>query len=278
MPPKTFEVLQDVTEKGMALFGHPEAKFNQGVKERMKKAGMSESDAQAECLANLARTLQAESAMGVLDKKSKGFQELKGALNVLLDKKEQKQCKTDSESGHYTPKGVAISKDDIENQKWYYEQKYKNYGGQYIPDMRMISRHAQQTKEIEAIATKLSADLASGSLDIATLKAGGNADSADIGKLLALKENMDSVESSHEFRLGGAKVLRAMWDSAVTDITVHMWGDIKNAFASGFRLDPKGLLFSAAKLALWDMPLFLPKMMLRGVLNMVTPRPDRVIK
>jgi hypothetical protein len=199
MPPKkSFDIMdvgkkvagagKELLEKGKTLFGSPEAKFNQSVKEKMKRESKTKDEAQRECLADLARSLQTESSIGVLDKKSKSFQEFKGALKVLLDKKELQQCKKDSEDGLYTPKGARIDKDDIDNQKSYYEQKYKNYGGNYIPDMRMVSRHAQQTKEIEAITVKISSELASGLLDIAALKAGGIAESADIGKFLLHKK------------------------------------------------------------------------------------------
>lgn len=267
----------ELLEKGRAALGNPEAKFNQSVKEKMKRESKSEDEAQRECLADLANMLQIESASGIVEKKSQGFREFLGALNTILSKKEIQQYKKDSETPLFSaPSGISVDADNITNQQQYFEAKFKNYGGQSIPDRSTVYRHALQTKNMEAILARIASGLSSGSLDLADLKTGGTADSADIGKVLCLKENMDRAESAHEFRLGSAKVLRAMWESAKTDIAVHMWGDIKNMFVSGFRLDPKGLLFNAVKLAAWDIPLFFPKLIVKGVLNMFTPRPDRI--
>lgn len=290
MPPKSkFDSLVDfgknvakvggeVLEKGKALAGNPEAKFNQSVKEKMRREGKTEDEAQRECLAGLASALQAESVLGVIDKKSQGYKEFRGALNTILSRKEMTQCKKDSESGFFrAPTGVSVTPDDIKNQESYFEQKYRNYGGSYVPDRKMVARHAAQTKNMEAILARLASGLTDGSIDLADLKTGGTPDSADIGKLLALKENMDRAESLHEFRLGGAKIMHAMWESAKTDITHNIWGDIRNMFASGFRLQPMELLFSASKLAL-DITLLVPKALAKGALNSLTIRPDKVIR
>ncbi len=275
MPPKTkSETFGNIVEKGMAILGSPEAKFNQSVKERIK-TGKTEEEAQGECLADLARTLQAESISGSIEKKSKSFKEFQIALKSILSKKELKGCKEDSKPEHglfSAPPGVSVDADDITSQRQYFEKKFKNYGGQYIPDGSMISRHALQTKNMEAILTRLAS---SGSIDVAHLKFGGNATSADVGKILSLKETMDHAESAHELRLGGGKIMRAMWESAKTDITKNIWGDIKNMFSSGFRLKPLELLMSSTKLAI-DLTLLIPKMLAKGALNSLTLRPDRV--
>ena len=179
----------------------------------------------------------------------------------------------DSKSGFFTPlTGVSVDADNITNQRQYFEHKFKNYGGSYVPDNKTIFRHAQQSKNMDALLDRLTS---SGSVDIADLKAGRNANSADIGKILSLKETMDRSESFHEFRLGGAKIMRAMWESAKNDITGNIWGDIKNMFSSGFRLKPMELFISAAKLSL-DITLLIPKMLAKGALNTLTLRPDKV--
>lgn len=280
MPPK-LEILNNAIEKGAAILGNPEAKFNQSVKERMKKTGETEDDAQRGCLSDLARTLQAETASGVVEKKSQNFREFQGALSAILSRKEIKRCKKDSETGLFTPPtGIpAVTTLEIENQRSYFREKFKNYGGSYIPDSTTISRHATQTKNMDALLAKVASGLSSGSIDLADLKIGGNADSADIGKILALKEAMDRAESLHEFRLGGAKIMSAMWESAKTDITKTLWNDVKNIFshAGGKRPDNVffGLVAGSAKLAL-DIGLIIPKALAKGALNAFTLRPDRV--
>lgn len=285
MPPKTkFEMFKDFAkeagEKGAAALGNPEAKFKQNVKERMKATGETENVAQGICLADIARTLQAESAYGLVEKKSQGFREFQGALKAILSREEIKRAKQTSETSAYSaPPGISVTADDIKNQKAYFEQKFKNYGGSYVPDNKIISRYAQQAITVDALLVRLAT---SGSIDVADLKAGG-ATSADIGKIINLKENMDRSESLHEFRLGTAKVMRTMWESAKTDITEHIWGDVKNMFGSIF--SPKGLLkkypdfvgllLHSTKLAI-DVTLLLPKALAKGALNSLTLRPDRV--
>ena len=78
MPPKTkFEAFKEfaknASEKGAAVLGNSEAKFNQSVKEKMKREGKTEDVAQGECLKDLANILRMESTHGIVEKKSKGF-------------------------------------------------------------------------------------------------------------------------------------------------------------------------------------------------------------
>lgn len=291
MPPKPkFEAFKefakDVGEKGSAALGNPEAKFNQRVKEKMKHERKTERAAQGECLKDLANALRMESGYGIVEKKSKGFKEFQGALKTLLSREKIKQCKKDSESGFFTPPtGVSVNADNITNQRQYFEHKFKNYGGSYVPNDKILRRHAQQSKTIDALLERLTS---SGSINIADLKAGKNAESADIGKILELKKNMDYSESTHEFRIGGTKIMRTMWESAKTDITKHIFGDLKGIFDGIFygiadilekgikaRPDFAGIIFSSAKLAI-DVTLLLPKAVAKGALNSFTFRPNKV--